>query len=228
MGYKNRIQRSNTSTACIPELQLAFTSLITHLKEQRINYILHTELHVADWKTQKQVYVLILGTLSFRQKPKCDDGARKVWVTRRASLTDERTSLLMTKGKKYTAHWQKQKAPRTSPSAGCLFGKCNNMWNIFLTEQKTKKEKRLQRCSLWEQPRSIIMVNSRPASAQTRPENKNECFFSPAWWNSLWVFWWNKGKRSPQIHHGHGAISDGDMSGVLKKEKHISVTCSNS
>lgn len=60
------------------------------------------------------------------------------------------------------------------------------------------------------------MVNSRPASAQNHPENKNECFFPQLDKTVCECFGGKKGTRSPQIHHGHGAISDGDMSGVCK------------
>lgn len=64
------------------------------------------------------------------------------------------------------------------------------------------------------------MQNLWSALAQYRPKNKMSVISNLQFHKTVWVFWCKRKKKnknkSPQIHHMHSVIGDGDMSCVLK------------
>lgn len=77
-------------------------------------------------------------------EPKSDDreGERKGWVTRRISVTDECRFFFMTKGKKYTTHWQKHRGPRASPLGGSQLLVWKVQYVDYLLNGAEEKKKR--------------------------------------------------------------------------------------
>lgn len=166
--YKNIIQSS--STACIPELQLAFIFPITRStstayegnteSKQRLQTIVSHWTSCCTMNNSTESECSRPWHFICQAEPNFDGNYRtKVGLPD----ADKHTCFINNKknksgtGRKWSTHRQKQRGWRVGGLPvcfvdSCMLGKCNNMW-IFLSYRAKKKGS--QCCALWEQLKSL-------------------------------------------------------------------------